>query len=109
MDSTQVDFGKKYKGELICNVPVEYLAYALRINKSPPKELLDELRERASRHGTRDSLEATAALADYEYRTRPNRKKKKKKTKNTTRKGNGFKKKRKSKVVYSKWYLDKYS
>ena len=109
MNTTRVKFGKKYKGELISDVPVEYLAYAFRINKSPPKELLYELRERASRHGTRDSLEATAALADYEYRTRPSRKKKKKKTKNTARKGNGFKKKRKSRVIYSKWYLDKYS
>ena len=103
MNTKKMDFGE-YDGELVCDVPVDYLAWVARKHKQTPGYILAELRARASRHGTRDAIEAESALSDYEFRTRPKRKKKRKKSKGqlTTKKSA---KKRRRKVWYTKDFM----
>ena len=100
MNTKKMDFGE-YDGELVCDVPVDYLAYTAQKHKQTPGYILAELRARASRHGTRDAIEAESALSDYEFRTRPKRKKKRKKPDERTV-GKKSSKKRKRKYSYTK-------
>ena len=103
MNENKMKFGK-YKGEPVADIPVDYLAWAARKHKQTPGYILAELRARASRHGTRDAIEAESALSDYEFRTRPRRKKKRKKSKGqlTNKKAA---KKRKRKYWYTKDFM----
>ena len=56
-------FGK-YKGELMENLPVEYLAWCLMNMPYPPVSVTDELVRREKKHGSRDAVEAAAALSN---------------------------------------------
>ena len=68
MDCGVISFGK-HRGLPASEVPFAYLAWATRTMAAPPACILDELRRRASLHGTRDSLPAQAALSGHWHRS----------------------------------------
>lgn len=57
-------FGR-HKGDPASDVPLRYLLWAMGSMESPPACVTDELRRRAGRHGTRDSIPAQAALSGF--------------------------------------------
>jgi hypothetical protein len=69
MEFDVVNFGI-HKGLLVSEVPVEYLAWAVKTLKRPQGCLLPELERRSCLHGTRDSLTALEALSSIKCRTR---------------------------------------
>ena len=68
MEFDVVNFGI-HKGLLVSELPVEYLAWAVKTLKRPQGCLLPELERRAGLHGTRDSLTALEALSSIKCRT----------------------------------------
>lgn len=68
-------FGK-HRGDPACDVPLSYLVWAMESMASPPACVLGELRRRAERHGSRDSIAAQAALSGYGVRSHRRAKKK---------------------------------
>ena len=68
MESAVITFGK-HKGLLASEVPIDYLAWAVKTLKRPPSCLLPELERRASLHGTRDALTALETLSSIRCRT----------------------------------------
>lgn len=67
MEVGTFSFGK-YRGWPACDIPVEYLVWALETMGSPPAEVLQELRRRAARHGSRDAITAQAVLSGLTYK-----------------------------------------
>jgi hypothetical protein len=61
MDDDRMTFGR-YRGMPASEVPVEYLAWAMESMRNLPACVIGELRRRASGAGTRDVLEAQAAM-----------------------------------------------
>lgn len=67
MEVGTFSFGK-YRGWPSCDVPVEYLIWALETMAKPPAEVLSELQRRASRFGSRDAIAAQAVLSGLTYK-----------------------------------------
>jgi hypothetical protein len=67
MEVGTFSFGK-YRGWPSCDVPVEYLVWALEKMASPPAEVLAELQRRAARLGSRDAITAQAVLGGLSYK-----------------------------------------
>jgi hypothetical protein len=67
MDSNIFDFGM-HKGQPACDVPIDYLTWAATAMRSPPACIVMELRRRAALHGTRDAVEAVAAVSALGFR-----------------------------------------
>lgn len=59
-----MSFGK-HRGLPACDVPLDYLVWATASMARPPACVMDELRRRASLHGTRDALEAQSVLNGF--------------------------------------------
>lgn len=62
-------FGK-HRGLPACDVPMEYLLWAVESMATPPDCVMAELRRRASQYGSRWAVEAQAALNGLGYRGR---------------------------------------
>jgi hypothetical protein len=60
-------FGK-HRGDPACDVPLDYLVWAMESMAKPPACVLDELRRRAGRYGSRDAVPAQAALSGFGVR-----------------------------------------
>ena len=60
-------FGK-HRGLPACDVPMEYLLWAVESMATPPECVLEELRRRAAQYGSRWAVEAQAALNGLGYR-----------------------------------------
>lgn len=67
MDCGVFNFGK-HRGTPACDVPIDYLVWAMESLPRPPACVVDELRRRAARHGSRDALAAQASLGGFGYR-----------------------------------------
>lgn len=67
MEVGMFSFGK-YRGWPSCDVPVEYLVWALETMARPPAEVLEELKRRAARLGSRDAITAQTVLGGMTYR-----------------------------------------
>ena len=67
MDDERMTFGR-YRGMPASAVPVEYLSWATAKLRNPPATVLRELHRRSERAGTRDAVEAQAALASRAFR-----------------------------------------
>ena len=67
MDVGTFSFGK-YRGWTACDVPVDYLAWAMETMGKPPYEVLEELKRRAARFGSRDAITAQTILVGLTYR-----------------------------------------
>jgi hypothetical protein len=80
MEVGTFSFGK-YRGWPACDVPVEYLSWALETMSSPPYEVLEELKRRASRFGSRDAITAQTILGGLTYRKARKTKRKARKAK----------------------------
>lgn len=61
-------FGR-HRGDPACDVPLKYLVWAVESMARPPACVIDELRRRAERHGSRDSIPAQAALSGHGVRS----------------------------------------
>lgn len=57
-----MDFGK-HVGQPASEVPLEYLVWAAGSLADPPSCVVNELKRRADRHGSREAVEAGAAVA----------------------------------------------
>lgn len=68
MDCGVITFGK-HRGLPACDVPLDYLVWATESMARPPVCVLEELRRRASLHGSRAALEAQAALNGFGFRS----------------------------------------
>lgn len=66
MECVTFGFGK-YRGLPACDVPIDYLIWAADTHGQPHKCVVDELRRRASRHGTREALAAASALSSLAF------------------------------------------
>jgi hypothetical protein len=62
-----ITFGK-YVGYLASEVPLQYLIWASSSLASPPQCVIDELKRRADMHGSRDSVEAAAAVSSLLFK-----------------------------------------
>lgn len=60
-------FGR-HKGLPSCDVPIEYLLWAANTLGTPPRCVIDELKRRAERHGTRESVAAASAVCSLAFR-----------------------------------------
>jgi len=80
MEVGTFSFGK-YRGWPACDVPVEYLVWALETMARPPAEVLDELKRRASRLGSRDAITARTVLGGLTFRKAKQAKRKARKQK----------------------------
>jgi hypothetical protein len=67
MDDEKMTFGR-YRGMPASAVPVEYLAWATTQLRNPSATVLRELQRRSERAGSRDAVEAQAALASRAFR-----------------------------------------
>jgi hypothetical protein len=72
MDDDKMTFGR-YRGMPASAVPVEYLAWATATLRDPPANVLRELQRRSERGGTREAVEAQAALTSRAFRPRQKR------------------------------------
>jgi hypothetical protein len=62
-------FGR-HRGDPACDVPLRYLVWAMESMASPPACVVDELRRRAGRYGSRDGVAAQAALSGLAFKGR---------------------------------------
>lgn len=62
METAIIDFGR-YKGRPVCDVPVDYLGWAVTAMRHPPASIVMELKRRAQLHGTKDAIDAAAAVS----------------------------------------------
>lgn len=86
MTSARMTFGT-YKHVESCDVPLDYLVWAGTKMRAPPECVILELELRASRHGSREAVEAQAvlsALASRPVKTRRPRKRKRPRRRPTT-------------------------
>lgn len=60
-------FGR-HRGDPACDVPLDYLVWAMESMAKPPACVLNELRRRAERYGSRDAVPAQAALSGFGIR-----------------------------------------
>lgn len=67
MDSDIINFGN-HKGQHACEVPIDYLVWAATAMQKPRPCIVLELRRRADLQGTRDAVEACAALSALSFR-----------------------------------------
>lgn len=63
----RMTFGK-HKGLPCCDVPIEYLLWAADTLGAPPQCVIDELKRRAERHGTRESVAAASAVCSLAFK-----------------------------------------
>jgi hypothetical protein len=57
-------FGR-HRGDPACDVPLRYLVWAMESMACPPPCVINELRRRAASYGSRDSINAQAALSGH--------------------------------------------
>jgi hypothetical protein len=67
LDSDIINFGN-HKGQHACDVPIDYLVWASSAMQKPRPCIVVELKRRAERLGTRDAVEACAALSALRFR-----------------------------------------
>lgn len=79
MSDTTMTFGR-HRGEPASEVPIKYLLWAASSMPTPPPCVVEELTRRASRHGSREAIDAASAVSSLAYRQAktPGKKKKKK-------------------------------
>lgn len=63
----RMTFGK-HKGLPCCDVPIEYLCWAADTLGAPPQCVIDELKRRAERHGTREAIAAASAVSSLAFK-----------------------------------------
>lgn len=67
MSDAVMTFGK-HTGERTAEVPLEYLLWAANSLADPPQCVVEELKRRASMHGSRGAVEAAAAVSSLLFR-----------------------------------------
>jgi hypothetical protein len=67
MEVGTFSFGK-YRGWPACDVPIDYLVWAVETMARPPAEVVAELKRRAARLGSRDAITAQTILGGMTYR-----------------------------------------
>lgn len=62
-----ITFGK-HVGEPASEVPLRYLIWAASSLASPPPCVIEELKRRADQHGSREAVEASAAVSSLLFK-----------------------------------------
>lgn len=62
-----ITFGK-HCGQPASEIPLKYLIWAASSLAQPPKCVVEELKRRASQHGSREAVEASAAVSSILFK-----------------------------------------
>lgn len=78
MTAATMTFGR-HRGEPANEVSIEYLLWAASSMPTPPPCVVEELKRRAEKHGSREAVDAAAAVSSLIYRQAKTKGKKKRK------------------------------